>query len=159
MKWQVVFVLFAVASCSQDRSTGSSVPQSQEESRSNDSTQAEYPDAVDRSKVGKYDALTKSGGGYFYDEVLEYRVWVHPGGDDYYEAFCTYEEARRFSARTARAEEPLVLILQREWIDEPSEGKFIHKQGERITEWQVQWLSGSKRESSSIAKFLSKGKK
>ena len=31
--------------------------------------------------------VTKSGGGYFYDEVLEYRVWVHPerGGPDHHE--------------------------------------------------------------------------
>ena len=29
-------------------------------------------------RVGSFPAATKSGGGYFYDEVLEYRVWLHP---------------------------------------------------------------------------------
>jgi hypothetical protein len=37
-----------------------------------------YPNVINPSKVGTYPALVKSGGGYFYDEVLEYRVWVHP---------------------------------------------------------------------------------
>lgn len=37
-----------------------------------------YPTVVDLHMVGKYPVLTKSGGGYFYDEVLEYRVWCHP---------------------------------------------------------------------------------
>ena len=37
-----------------------------------------YPVAVDPSKVGTYPPDTKSGAGYFYDNVLEYRVWLHP---------------------------------------------------------------------------------
>lgn len=37
-----------------------------------------YPFAVDVKKVGSYPALTKSGAGYFYDDVLEYRVWINP---------------------------------------------------------------------------------
>ena len=43
-----------------------------------------YPAPIDPSRVSTYPALTKSGAGYFYDEVLEYRVWVHhaEGGDD-----------------------------------------------------------------------------
>ncbi len=52
---------------------------------------SDYPVAVDLDKVGKYPALTKSGGGFVYDDVLEYRVWVHPEGDDYYDAFATHE--------------------------------------------------------------------
>ena len=60
-----------------------------------------YPEVLDPSRVGTYPALVKSGGGYVWDAVLEYRVWCHPergapdedDGDDYYYAFETYDEA------------------------------------------------------------------
>jgi hypothetical protein len=115
-----------------------------------------YPIAVDINKVGTYSGFTKSGAGYFYDEVLEYRVWMNPpeGGDDYYQAFRTYEEGLAFSKSTLRAEEPLVLILQREWIDEPQPGHYVRKNQERITEWKVEWLADSKASSEAIDKFL-----
>ncbi len=112
--------------------------------------------------VGKYPALAKSGGGYFYDEVLEYRVWCHPeqgavdefDGDDYFYVFKTYEEALKFSESRQGAEQPLVLLRQLEHINEPEEGIFEQVKEERITEWQVQWLEGSKRGHDSISKFL-----
>ena len=127
-----------------------------------------YPTAVDPKQVGWYPAFTKSGAGYFYDDVLEYRVWIHPhaGGedlygsdDDYFCAFISYEEALAFSKETAGAEEPLVLIRQDEHINEPEPGKFEHKVGERITEWRVEWLQDSKRQPNSIADFLRKHQK
>ena len=34
-----------------------------------------FPVAIDPARVGTYPADTKSGAGYFYDDVLEYRVW------------------------------------------------------------------------------------
>jgi putative acetyltransferase len=37
-----------------------------------------YPLAIDLTRVGKYPSETKSGAGYFYDDVLEYRVWFYP---------------------------------------------------------------------------------
>lgn len=119
-----------------------------------------YPVAVEPAKVGTYSALTKSGGGYFYDDVLEYRVWVHPreGGDDSYQAFPTYEAALEFSKGTKGSEPPLVLVRQREWIDEPQPGSFIPKKGERITEWQVEWLKSDKRGQDSIAEFIASRK-
>jgi putative acetyltransferase len=147
MKWirrltplAVVGVVMLTCSCSRQQppSTSSSA----------------YPVAVDFEKIGKYPALTKSGAGYVYDEVLEYRVWVHPGGDDYYRAFATYEDAKRFSERTERAEEPLVLVLQREHINEPEPGKYVHVKGDRITEWRVEWLAGKKRGPDTIPNFL-----
>jgi len=147
MKWirrltllAVVAVVMLTCSCSRQQSP--STPSSA------------YPVAVDFDKVGKYHALTKSGGGYVYDDVLEYRVWVHPDGDDYYHAFPTYEEAKLFSERTERAEEPLVLVLQREHINEPEPGKYVHVKGDRITEWRVEWLAGSKRGPDTIPNFL-----
>ena len=115
-----------------------------------------YPIAVDIDKVGTYPGFTKSGAGYFYDEVLEYRVWMNPpeGGDDYYKAFPTYEEGLAYSKSTLGAEEPLVLILQREWIDEAQPGNYVRKNEERLTEWKVEWLAGNKRSSEAIDRFL-----
>jgi hypothetical protein len=115
-----------------------------------------YPLAVDLNRVGKYPSETKSGAGYFYDDVLEYRVWFYPkgGGDDQYKAFAQYEQALAFSKATPDAEEPLVLVRQRQWIDEPDPGHYVPESGERITEWQVRWLSGSKRTADSIAEFM-----
>ncbi|MEM7689683.1 MAG: GCN5 family acetyltransferase [Pseudomonadota bacterium] len=121
-----------------------------------------YPYAVDPNKVGTYSALTKSGGGYVWDEVLEYRVWLHPergapdeyNGDDYYYAFERYEDALRFSDDSVGAEEPLVLVLQKEHINEPEPGVFEHVTDQRITEWRVEWLNRSKRTPSTIPDFF-----
>jgi putative acetyltransferase len=120
------------------------------------------PFAIDVSRVGTYPADTSSGGGYFYDDVLEYRVWLHPdkgaqplnGEKDYFVAFAQYEFAKAFAERTKGAEGPLVLVRQKEWIDEPKRGTFIPQNSERITEWQVDWLNGSKRTDNSIKEFL-----
>jgi putative acetyltransferase len=119
-----------------------------------------YPIAVDARRVGSYPALTKSGAGYFYDDVLEYRVWINPpeGGDDYYKPFARFEDAAEFFQKTLGAEEPLVLILQRQWIDEPQPGVFVVHSEERITEWRVEWLANSKRSSGSIERFLEEHK-
>ena len=42
------------------------------------SSKHRYPTAVDPKKVETYRALAKAGGGFVWDEVLEYRVWCHP---------------------------------------------------------------------------------
>ena len=119
------------------------------------SSESAYPLPADPEKVGDYPAFSKSGGGYFWDEVLEYRVWVDPPeGSDHYRAFATFEEAKRYSDRTERAEPPLVLVLQREHVNEPEPGKYEHVIGDRITEWRVEWLAGSKREPDTIERFL-----
>ena len=94
----------------------------------------QYPAILDPSRVGTYDPLAKAGGGYVWDEVLEYRVWCSPHrgapdeeeGSDYYHAFASYEEALAFSRRTKGAEEPLALVLQRESIIEPKPGQYVH---------------------------------
>ena len=123
-----------------------------------------YPDVFDANLVGTYPALSKSGGGYVWDEVLEYRVWCRPskgaedledGSDYYYYAFASYAEAIEFSGRTAGADEPLALILQREFIDEPEPENYIHKKEERITEWPVNFLSRPRRNDRTIPDFLS----
>ena len=121
-----------------------------------------YPLAVDRAQVGKYAPESKSGAGYFYDDVLEYRVWFNPergatplnGNDDYYVAFAQYEKAEELSKSSTGAEEPLVLVRQYEWIDEPETGHYLPEKGNRITEWQLKWLAGNKRTPTSISEFL-----
>jgi putative acetyltransferase len=126
-----------------------------------------FPESVDRSKVGEYSAQAKSGGGFFYDEVLEYRVWVHPeaGGaplhdeEDYFFAFPTYSEAAAFAASTPGAEQPLVLVRQLEHVNEPEPGVYEHVIGERIAEWQVPWLHGGKRQESTIREFLKRSRR
>ena len=121
-----------------------------------------FPPAVDPSRVGTYPEETKSGAGYFYDDVLEYRVWFHPehgaipfnGATDYFMTFTTYEPAEAVSKTLPGAEKPLVLIRQLESINEPEPGRYIHDSEPRITEWQVRWLAGSKRTPTSIQEFL-----
>ena len=73
------------------------------------------------------------------------------GGDDHYKAFPTFEEGLAYSKSTLGAEEPLVLVLQREWIDEPQPGNYVRKNEEWLTEWKVEWL---KRSSDAIDRFL-----
>lgn len=122
------------------------------------------PLAYNPANVGTFAGPAKSGAGYFYDEVLEYRVWLHPergarhlaGNADYFAAFACYENALDYRRRTSGAEDPLALVRQREWIDEPTPDNFIWVRGERITEWQPSWLDGSQRESNSISDFLAK---
>jgi len=121
-----------------------------------------YPAVLDPNLVGTYPAVAKSGGGYVWDEVLEYRVWCHPerrapdeaDGSDYYYPFASYEEAAEFSARTEGAEEPIALVLQREFIDESEPGQYVHVRKERITEWPVAFLSRPKRDEKTIPNFL-----
>jgi putative acetyltransferase len=122
----------------------------------------EYPHAIDPEMVGEYPATAKSGGGYVWDEVLEYRVWCHPErgaedldqGNDYYYAFSNFEEAKDFSDQNAGTEEPIALILQREYIDEPESGTFAHIKEERITEWSVEFLKRPKRTETTIPEFF-----
>ena len=123
----------------------------------------EYPKVLDEEMVGEYLALVKAGGGYVWDEVLEYRVWCHPEqgaedieeGDDYFYVFTDYIEALEFSKNNEGTEEPIALILQKEYIDEPEAGKYIHIKEERFSEWPVEFLSRPRRTENTIPDFLS----
>lgn len=114
-----------------------------------------YPSASHPELVGTYPAVAKAGGGYVWDAVLEYRVWCHSDEGDFYYAFAGYEEALAFSNDTENAEKPLALVLQREYIDEPEAGKYIHVKEERITEWPPEILQRPRRTESTIPDFLS----
>lgn len=114
-----------------------------------------YPKVKDLEMVGEYAALAKAGGGYVWDEVLEYRVWCHTDGDDYYYAFEDAETALECSREEKGAEEPLALILQKEYIREPEEGQYIHMKEERIAEWPIEFLSRPRRNENTIPDFIS----
>lgn len=117
---------------------------------------------LDPELVGTYPATAKAGGGYVWDAVLEYRVWCHPerdaadlaDGSDYYYAFETYEDALAFSEQTPGSEEPLALIAQEEYIDEPEPGQYVHVKERRVAEWPVSYLSRPKRTSNTIPDFM-----
>ena len=124
-----------------------------------------YPRAVDESLVGTYPALAGAGGGYVWDAVLEYRVWCHPlagappcagedEDDDYFRAFSTYEDALAFAERTEGTEEPLALVLQEEYIDEPAPQQYRHVRKRRVTEWPVAFLDRGPRTPRTIPDFL-----
>jgi hypothetical protein len=122
-----------------------------------------YPPAADPSKVGTYPARAYAGGGYVWDAVLEYRVWCYPehgaadlhDGSDYFFAFATFEDASEFAATNQGTDEPLALILQEEYIDEPSPGEYVHIKTPRVTEWPVEFLSRPQRTDRTIPDFLS----
>lgn len=122
-----------------------------------------FPPAMDPSRVGQYPALVKSGGGFVWDAVLEYRVWCHPErgapdedhGSDYFYAFESYDRALAFAKHTPGSEAPIALILQEEYIDEPSPGRYLHIKKKRIAEWPVTFLSRPKRTATTIPDFLS----
>ncbi len=116
-----------------------------------------YPEAYRPERVGTYPEFVYAGGGYFYDEVLEYRVWVKvPGKDPELHSFATYADALRLSKIDPEAEPPLALVLQREYVDEPSPGEYRHIRKERMAEWQVGWLKGSHNDGTNIESFLRK---
>jgi hypothetical protein len=112
--------------------------------------------------VGTYPASASAGGGYVWDEVLEYRVWCHPedgapdleGGCDYYYAFASYEEAQVCAETTPGAEEPLALVLQEEYIAENEPGHYVHVKERRVTEWPVEFLARPRRTERTIPAFL-----
>ena len=122
-----------------------------------------YPPAVDPAKVGTYSPVAKAGGGYVWDAVLEYRVWCYPAegaedlhdGSDYYHAFATFDEASGFAEKTRGAQEPLALILQEEYIDEPADGQYVHMRSRRVAEWPVEFLSRPRRNEHTIPDFFS----
>ncbi len=133
-----------------------------------------YPTVINPEKVGEYDEAAYSGGGYFFDEVLEYRVWCYPdtGADitdnngiplnvaiEYYRAFATFEQALGFANDTPDSRAPVALVRQLEWVDQPSRGVYIHNKGERITEWQANWLTRGVRQADDISEFLLKNAK
>ena len=122
-----------------------------------------YPPVADKEKVGTYPASAGAGGGYVWDAVLEYRVWCYPRegaedlqeGSDYFYAFATFGEVSMFARRTKGAQEPLALVLQQEYIEEPEDGQYVHVREPRVTEWPVEFLSRPRRDERTIPDFMS----
>lgn len=76
-------------------------------------------------------------------------MWCHPHagapdlaeGDDYFYVFEHYAEARAYFEAHDGTEEPLGLVLQQEYLDEPAPSEFVHVQEQRLAEWPVEFLS------------------
>ena len=125
-----------------------------------------FPRAINPARVGSYPATAAAGGGFVWDGVLEYRVWCHPErgapdeaeGGDYYYAFASFPDALRFSQGHPGAEEPLALVLQREYIDESAPGQYAHVRRRRVAEWPVEFLSRPRRTKNTIPDFLYKAR-
>jgi hypothetical protein len=123
---------------------------------------ADPPPAVDASLVGTYPAAANAGGGFVWDAVLEYRVWCHPErgapdeaeGSDYFYAFATYPEALEFSEQRVGSEDPIALVLQEEYIDEPEPGRYVHVKERRVAEWPATFLRRPKRTARTIPAFF-----
>src|SRR5260370_26372641 len=123
----------------------------------------QYSDALDPGLVGTYPASAHAGGGYVWDAVVEYRVWCHPEsgapdlaeGSDYYFPFATHQEALEFSEGNKGTEEPVALILQEEFIDEPKAGQYVHVKERRFTEWPAHFLTRPKRTARTVRDFFS----
>ena len=75
-------------------------------------------------------------------------------GNDYFHAFASYDDAAAFARATVGAEEPLALVLQEEYIEEPEPGHYRHVQEHRLTEWPVSFLRRPRRTPSTIPDFL-----
>ncbi len=106
-----------------------------------------YPKVKDPARVGTYSPLAGAGGGFVFDEVLEYRVWFKgKDGNSCFCEFATFEEAEAFSKRDLpRIEPPLALVLQCEYVNEPEPGKRVLVRERRVAEWQVTWLDDAHR--------------
>lgn len=123
---------------------------------------SDYPKVFDADLVGFFDAEVCAGGGFVWDEVLEYRVWLCPedgaadecDGSDYFQPLASYEEAFEFYQSTQGAQEPIALVLQREYIDEDQDGEYEHIAESRVTEWPVEFLSRPKRTATTISDFF-----
>ena len=63
----------------------------------------------------------------------------------------------KFSKETKGAESPLALVLQKEYIDEPENGNYIHVKEKRVTEWPVEFLTRPRRTETTIPDFISPG--
>lgn len=100
------------------------------------------PKVVDPARVGTYSILAGAGGGFVFDEVLEYRVWFKENGESTYRPFITFEEAEAFSKLDLpRIEPPLALELQREYVEESEPGRRFLVRQRRVAEWRIEWLT------------------
>ncbi len=114
-----------------------------------DDAPTSYPAAIHPSKVGQYPLWGDTGGGYFYDRVLEYRVWVkHADGSLTLDAFATHDEAKRFADKAETEGNRyvhLVVLVEQDpghWVDEPRAGAYKRGTSHRLTEWRTEWLDG-----------------
>lgn len=114
---------------------------------------SKFPDAVDPKLVGTYPAIPAEDWLLVnsYDEVLEYRVRFSEGSS--FRAFASYDEAILFSQKFIGAEDPFVLVLQREWISIQN-GKHMHMKTERVAEVNIEWLKHGPRQAGQLEAYI-----
>lgn len=114
-----------------------------------------HPTVSDPALVGSYDARANAGGGYFWDRVLEYRVWFDTDRGDRFRAFARCEDAEAWAREFQPSPPVLALVHQVESVRGPTEeGAYEIVREPRNAEWHVAWLAGTQRGPSSIAEFL-----
>jgi len=118
--------------------------------------QSKYPVTKEPNNVGNHPLLVHSGGGYLYDAVLEYRVWSKSeDGQPICHSFGTYNDAKKFSKKIPGAEKvPVVLVLQKQYIEDTKDGKYKLINKERLAEWKVEWLKNNIRSKKNIKKYI-----
>jgi hypothetical protein len=75
-------------------------------------------------------------------------------GSDYFYPFATYADALAFSEAHEGTEEPLALVLQEEYIEEPEAGQYSHVKERRVAEWPVEFLRRPRRTPDTIPRFF-----
>lgn len=116
------------------------------------------PDAIDSQKVGYYGHADSYNDGYFWDELLEYRVRCRALPTDEEEellyCFRDYPSAFEFYKKTPTAQELNALVLQKESITRLNRNEFKHITTPRTAEWPAHFLMRPQGSASFIAKFL-----
>lgn len=118
---------------------------------------SKHPRAINPEKVGKYPLEVYSGGGLFYDDVLEYRVWQKTTEGLECISFVDYPAAAAYykAHKTLGAQEPIALVFQNSYLEETSDGyKWVKEH--RVAEWQVSWLKAHDNTAERIPSFLAK---
>ncbi len=116
------------------------------------------PSAVDHQKVGYYGNAESYNDGYFWDELLEYRVRCRALPNDEEEellyCFKDYQSAFTFYKKTPTTQELNALILQKEHITRLNRNAFKHIDTPRMVEWPAHFLMRPQGSTAFIITFL-----
>jgi hypothetical protein len=119
-----------------------------------------YPVAINVANIGSYPPIVNIGGGYRYDDVLEYRVWFNISRIPQFVAFINYESAHNFKCFLKQYTQNIhtVALVRQKWyyrcIDDKftpllgdtiykfpnDEKRYIKVEKIRLTEYKIQWL-------------------
>jgi putative acetyltransferase len=103
---------------------------------------SDYPLPDDLAAVGTHAAAAARDSGVFYDDVLEYRLWVRRPAttEELMFAFPTVEDAHEARTALGRDARLCVLVQQREPIERMEDGSYVQRSEPRRVEWPITWL-------------------